>query len=352
MKDYSEYETSLKSKNNKSEKKEKKRIKEKDRSKGKLTDKKKTLPKKEITGTKARVLSVSSTEVIVDLNGEETHCSLRGVLKKDKGDQKHILTIGDFVIIDERGQVAQVVERYSELARRDNLRRRKAHVIAANIDQVLITTSVHEPNLKPSLIDRYIIAAKRGNMQPVLIVNKIDLMDNKKEVNEIIKIYEDLEVPVIGVCAIKQKGLKKIEKIMKGKASVFSGQSGVGKTTLINYICGTDFRTGEVVESTQKGCHTTTKSELIKIDADTFCIDTPGIKSFSLWDVTSEELATYFSDLHQYASACKFDNCTHTHEPHCGVRDAVEDGKIPAVRYESYITIRDSNDKDQKDHWA
>ena len=349
--DYSEYETTLKSRHNKLDKKEKKRVKEKDRSKNKLTDKKKAPKKKSVEGKRGRVLSVSSTEVIVDLEGVETHCSLRGILKKDKGDQKHVVAIGDFVIIDERGQVAFVEERYSELARRDNLRRRKAHVIAANIDQVLITTSVHEPDIKPSLIDRYIISAKRGNMQPVLIINKIDLIDNKKEVKEIIKIYEELGIDVYGVCALKKKGLKQVQKAMQGKASVFSGQSGVGKTTLINYLCGTDFKTGEVVERTQKGAHTTTQSALIKIDDNSFCIDTPGIKSFSIWNVTSEELASYFSDLNQYASGCKFDNCTHTHEPECGVTKAVKEGKVPKIRYESYITIRDSNEKDQKSHW-
>lgn len=351
MKDYSEYETALKSRHNKSDKKEKKRVKEKDRSKNKITDQKRIPKKTAVQGKRGRVLSVSSTEVIVDIEGNEMPCSLRGILKKDKGDQKHVLTIGDFVIVDDRGQVAHVEDRYSELARRDNLRRRKAHVIAANIDQVLITTSVHEPNLKPSLIDRYIISAKRGNMKPVLIINKIDLIDDKQEVQEIMKIYKELDITVIGVSALKKKGLKQVEKMMKNKASVFSGQSGVGKTTLINLLCGTHFKTGEVVEKTQKGAHTTTKSELIKFGDDSFCIDTPGIKSFSLWDVSSEELSSYFSDLHQFASECKFDNCTHTHEPDCGVRNAVEEGKIHKIRYESYITIRDSNDKDQKHHW-
>ncbi len=351
MKDYSEFETTLESKNNKSEKKEKKRIQEKDRSKLKISDQNKIPQKAVLTGKRGRVLSVSSTEVIVDLDGEPTSCSLRGILKKDKSDQKNILAIGDFVIVDERGQVASIEERYSLLARRDNLRRRRAHVIAANIDQVLITVSVHEPTLKPSLIDRYIISTIRGNMKPILIINKIDLVEKNKEIKEIIQLYESLDIPVIGVSALKKKGLKEIQKIMRGKASVFSGQSGVGKTTLINLIAGTDFKTADVVEKTHKGSHTTTKSELIKLDEDSFCIDTPGIKSFSLWDITTEELSQYFCDLQQFCSECKFVNCTHTHEPGCGVKEAVEKGKISLIRYDSYITIRDSNDEDQKNHW-
>ncbi len=342
MKDYSEFEHVLASKDNKQSKKEKKRLQEKDRSKSKPSP---------VEGKRGRVLSVSSTEVIVDLDGEEVPCSLRGILKKEKSDQKRVIAIGDFVIVDERGQVAAVEERYSQLARRDNLRRRLAQVIAANIDQVIIVTSVAEPSLKPSLIDRYIISAIRGHMSPLVIVNKIDLAQDKANLDEILSIYKNLNIPVIEVCCLNKKGINELRQAMKGKASVFSGQSGVGKTTLINLIAGTDYKTGEIVEKTQKGVHTTTQSTLVKIDDDSFCIDTPGIKSFSLWDVTTEELAHYFSDLQQFSTDCKFVNCTHTHEPHCGVRKAVEEGKVSKLRYDSYVTIREGNDEDQKNHW-
>ncbi len=255
------------------------------------------------------------------------------------------------MIVDERGQVASIEERYSQLTRKDNLRRRLAQVIAANIDQVIIVTSVAEPNLKPSLIDRYIISAIRGNMSPLIIINKVDLTKERKALNEIIWIYKNLGIQVIEMSGINQKGIDELKEAMKGKASVFSGQSGVGKTTLINLIAGTDFKTREVVEKTEKGVHTTTKSTLVKIDEETFCIDTPGIKSFSLWDVTTDELSQYFSDLQQFSSDCKFINCTHTHEPDCGVKKAVEEGKISQLRYDSYVTIRDGNDEDQKNHW-
>ena len=351
MKDYSEYEQGLKSKHNKSEKKEKKRIQDKDRSKYKSSDQKKNAKKIVAEGTRGRVLSVSSTEVIVDLDGEPTACSLRGILKKQRGPNKNVLAIGDFVIVDDRGQVASIEERYSLLARRDNLRRRHAQIIAANIDQVLIVASVKEPGLKTSLIDRYIISALRGNMTPVLIINKIDLSNDKQNLVTIIEMYRAIGIEVIDVSALEKSGIGRVVDIMKDKASVFSGQSGVGKTTLINEIAGTDYKTCEIVERTQKGVHTTSQSKLIKLDSNSFCIDTPGIKSFSLWDITSSEISNYFSDLQQYSTECKFINCTHTHEPDCGVKKAVDDGLIAKTRYESYITIREGNDEDQKHHW-
>ena len=351
MKDYSEFEHAYKEKYNKLGKQEKKRIRDKDRSKHKTTDQKKLCHASTCEGKRGRVLSITPTEILVDLEEKPTACTLRGVLKKEKGKEKRLLAIGDFVIVDERGQIAKIEERYSQLVRRDNLRRRLAHVIAANIDQVLIVTSVQEPSLKPSLIDRYIISAIRGNMTPVLLINKIDLATDKQSLKELVKIYETLKIPVIQVCATKKKGLRHVAKIMQGKASVFSGQSGVGKTTLINLITGNAFLTSDVVARTEKGVHTTTKAHLIRIGEDSFCIDTPGIKSFSLWDITSDELSHYFSDLQQFCSACKFMNCTHTHEPDCRVKEAVQEGLISEIRYNSYITIRQGNDEDQKNHW-
>lgn len=294
---------------------------------------------------------ISSAEIVVDVDGTPIPCSLRGTLKRQGEQAEQRVTIGDFVFVDKKNRITCVEKRYSVLARRDNLRRRKAHIIAANIDQVFIVSSVAEPDLKTSLIDRYIIAAKKGGIQPIVVINKIDLHSPRVSLDTLTANYEMLGIPYFLVSAAHENGMAQLSEAMEGKASVFSGQSGVGKTTLINHLAGTSFRIGNLASKTGKGSHTTTQASLIKLSHNTFCIDTPGIKSFSLWDISTDELTAYFSDLQQYAPMCKFANCSHTHEPECGVKQAVAEGKLSQLRYDSYLTIREGNDEDQKDHW-
>lgn len=357
MKDHHfDIEEDFHSRDRKAGRKERKHAQKSDRSSQKKTDIEKGLhaPKSEVVEADdriGRVLKMTSGIVTVAVGQEIVHCGLRGSLKLAKTDQKNLITVGDFVVLDREGQIKFVKERKSFLARKDNLRRRKQQLIAANIDQVLITTSVQDPYIKPSLIDRYIIATLKGNMKPVIVVNKVDLFSKDPLLKELEGIYAKLGIPLVKVSAIKKTGLDELFKIMKGKSSVFSGQSGVGKTSLINEITGSDYRVGDVVEKTGKGAHTTTSAELIKLDDDTFCVDTPGIKSFSLWDITSSDLLSYFQDLQGYAVDCKFMNCTHMHEPGCRVKEALESGDVSKLRYDSYITIRENNDEDQRNPW-
>jgi ribosome biogenesis GTPase len=351
MTDHYQIEEEFHSKDNKSIKRERKRLQDKDRSKYKASDRIKPLSILPSEGRRGRVLSIAPSSIEVDINDVSTFCKIRGTLKQEKTDQKNLVAVGDFVIIDEENQITLIEERRSFLSRKENLSRRKEHLIATNIDQVLITASVEDPPLKPSLIDRYIIATIKGNMSPVVVINKIDLNPNCPIVAELEKTYTDLGIPFIKVSAIDKTGFDALEKIMEGKSSVFSGQSGVGKTSLINDLTGSSYRTADVVEKTRKGSHTTTKAHLIKIRKGSFCVDTPGIKSFSLWDISSSELLSYFHDLQSFSDRCKFVNCTHRHEPDCAVREAAAEGKVSKLRYNSYLTIWENNDKDQKNPW-
>lgn len=353
MRDHFDIEEEFHSRDRKASRKERKEAQKRDRSHAKKTDVEKILhvEPEGVEGRVGRVLKMTSGIVTVDLGGEIRCCGLRGTLKQAKRDEKNIVTVGDFVLVDKEDQIIHVKERTSFLSRKDNLRRRKQQIIAANIDQVLITTSIQDPYIKPSLIDRYIISTIKGNMKPVIVVNKIDLSLEDPLLKELENTYSSLGIPFVKVSATTKEGLDELFKIMEGKSSVFSGQSGVGKTSLINEITGEDYRVGEIVEKTKKGAHTTTNAELIRLDNNTFCVDTPGIKSFSLWDITSSDLLSYFHDLQEYAEDCKFVNCTHVHEPGCAVKEALESGELSKLRYDSYITIRENTDEDQKNPW-
>jgi ribosome biogenesis GTPase len=351
MADHYQIEEEFHSKDNKSDKKERKRLQDKDRSKYKASDRAKSTSPTSIVGRRGRVLSIAPSSIEVDIDDTSIFCKIRGSLKQEKTDQKNLVAVGDFVIVDDENQIVFIEERISFLSRKENLSRRKEHLIATNIDLVLITASVEDPPIKPSLIDRYIIATIKGNMQPVVVINKIDLNPTCPIVAELEKIYTDLGIPFLKVSAVDKTGFEDLKKIMQGKSSVFSGQSGVGKTSLINDITGSSYKTAEVVEKTRKGSHTTTKAHLIKIGKGSFCVDTPGIKSFSLWDISSSELLSYFHDLQSFSDHCKYVNCTHRHEPSCTVRQAAEEGKLSLLRYNSYLTIWENNDKDQKNPW-
>lgn len=299
-----------------------------------------------------RVLSIMPQGIIVDWGGEVISCVLKGLLKKERTRAKNLVAVGDFVLFEKtnpnEGIIAQIKPRFSILSRADNLSRRKEQLMAVNIDQVLITVSVVNPPLKPSLIDRYIIATYKGNMNPVIVINKIDLLEEQNNFHvdcerelyeELIRAYAVIGIPVISISTIKGIGLEALREVMKGKASVFSGQSGVGKTSLINSVAGLDLRTGDTVDKTKKGSHTTTLTNLMPLDFGGWCVDTPGIKSFGVWDLKKDEVEGYFTEIHEFGLQCKFPDCTHTHEEDCAVQQALDAERLSPVRYDSYQAL-------------
>lgn len=343
----------------KDSKKIRKILKKTDRSRFKKTDRSKFEKKGDLHENikadrsefrEGRVISIQSQGVEVDSKGEIYNCQLRGLLKRDISEDKNLLVVGDFVLFsplaDKEGSIQHVEPRKSFLARADNLSRRKQQLIAANIDQVLITVSVVFPPLKPYLVDRYIIAARKGNMEPVIVVNKIDLLDQNEHekalFEEFVDAYQKSGLKVFPVSSENKEGLKALLDYMKGKASVFSGQSGVGKTSLINEVLGMNLRVGKATMKTGKGAHTTTSASLIPIPTGGFCIDTPGIRSFGVWNLSQEEIRSYFPDIQEIGAGCQFPDCTHIHETQCKVIKAVEKGSLSPLRYESYVYLINS----------
>jgi ribosome biogenesis GTPase len=302
---------------------------------------------------RGRVLAITPEGMVVDSDHRQYTCTLKGSLKQDKGPLKNLVAVGDFVHFSTEGVVALVEERTSILSRADNLSRNKQQLIAVNIDQVLITTSVLFPPLKPFLIDRYIIAALKGNMQPLIVINKIDLLDSPPPdtdpvlLEEQRALYHDFlqayrELPLFPVSTKTGEGIAELKSALRGKASVFSGQSGVGKSSLINAMLGSQLATGKIVEKTSKGSHTTTTAQLLPLEGDGFCIDTPGIKSFGVWDLTSEEIQTFFPEILEASYSCKFRGCSHLQEPGCAVIEALEEGRISPLRFASFCALINS----------
>ncbi len=339
--------------NRKERKAQRKIASRKDRSKFKKTDSGKRerllkeqsdwkLSKKDLL--RGRVLSILPEGMSVESGGVLYSCVLSGNLKQEISRTKNLLTVGDFVLFEpDKKMIASVEQRYSVLSRQEHLRRRQEQLIAANIDQVLITVSITAPSLKPSLVDRYIIATRKGNMSPVIVINKIDLLPPEGEVvaflDAFIKTYHDLGFPIFAVSAETGEGIETLKQHMAHKASVFSGQSGVGKSSLINAVTGLSIPTGEVVRKTQKGSHTTTTTQLIPLSFGGWCIATPGIRSFGLWDLKREDLNYYFPEIYVVSQDCKFPNCSHSHEPDCAVRKAVEAGTLSPLRYDSFLRL-------------
>jgi ribosome biogenesis GTPase len=293
-------------------------------------------------GQTGRVLSVHglSSTVRAEIDGTLYHCATRRLLKTLSTDQRHVVAAGDRVFFrsagGNEGFIERIEPRHGVLCRSS---RGRQHVIVANVDQLLIITSAAEPYLKPNLIDRFLVAAEKGKIKPVICINKIDLID-AADLQPLVGVYGQMGYPVLLVSAMTGFGIQRLKRRMMDQQSVVAGQSGVGKSSLLNAIDpGLQLAVREVSPDNQKGRHTTTTAQLIPLSDGGYVVDTPGIRQFQLWDVIPEEVAGFYRDLRPYVSLCRFPNCTHTHEALCAIKDAVADGRLDARRYESYCHL-------------
>jgi ribosome biogenesis GTPase len=288
-----------------------------------------------------RVLRVQGLVSAVQLDdGSVRSCATRRLLKTLATDQRHVVAAGDRVWVRPEGADEGIIERvephHGVLSRTS---RGRQHVLVANVDQLIVVASAAEPRLKPHLIDRYLVTAEKNGIQPVICINKVDLID-PAELQPLVGVYAQLGYRVLLMSAARGWGVEQLREMLRDRQSAFTGQSGVGKSSLLNAVePGLELRVRTVSEETEKGRHTTTTAEMIPLTGGGFVFDTPGIRQFQLWDVIPEEVAGFFRELRPYVSKCRYPNCTHTHEEPCAVKDAVADGYIDTRRYESYLAM-------------
>ncbi len=243
---------------------------------------------------------------------------------------------------DQRGVVIAVMERTSLLARPDYAGNKKP--VAANIDQIIIV-SASKPGLNEGLIDRYLLAAENIHIAPVILLNKVDLLDDKTlaDYKERLIDYERIGYRVIYASTKQEHGLDALQKTLEKKTSILVGRSGVGKSSLVNRILPeAEAKTGKVSEATGKGKHTTSAARLYHLACGGELIDSPGVREFGLWNLNRDEATYGFIEFREFIGACKFSNCTHIHEPGCAIQEAIDEGKISSRRFESYHRIIDT----------
>ena len=294
-----------------------------------------------------RVLSPHGGECLVEAeNGRIYECSVRRVLKSLATDERAAVAAGDRVLFlpaggdlsgSNQGVIERVEARHGVLTRKT---RGHKHVLAANVDQVLIVASAADPPLKPSLIDRYLISATVGGIRPVICINKVDLADFV-DLQPVIGTYSQLGYDVVATSARTGLGVARLKFLLKGRETALAGQSGVGKTSLINSLePGLDLKTVEVTAETRKGKHTTTAARLLRLSFGGWVVDTPGIRQMELWDVFQGDVERFFLEFQPFLRECRYPNCSHIHESRCGVKRAVVRGLVSNLRYESYCRIR------------
>lgn len=274
-------------------------------------------------------------------DGRRVRCVVRRLLRNLVIDERNIVAPGDRVWFrpagSEEGVIERVEPRHGVLTRAS---RGKEQVLVANVDQLVIVTSLVEPELKPHLLDRYLVSAEQGHIAAVICLNKVDLAD-LADYQSLIGMYQQLGIRVIVTSAATGQGVEQLREVLKNRETVVSGQSGVGKSSLLNAIQpGLDLRVREISDTTQKGKHTTTTAELLKLDIGGWVVDTPGIRQFALWGIIPEELDGFFPEFRPYVPHCPFPDCTHTHEEGCRIMKAVRAHHIAIQRYESYLGLR------------
>lgn len=290
------------------------------------------------------VLSIGPGSAKVRSRDTEYDCVLRGILTAKDSRRQAVLAVGDRVFFsitaENQGVVEQVDTRRTVLTRRGTGPRSKyQHIIASNVDQVVIVVSLREPKFRPRLIDRYLVAAEYGELDAAICVNKIDLAP-ETEYEECLEMYRCLDYPALATSAVEKVGLDDLRELLRDKTSVFAGQSGVGKSSLLSAIePNLKLKTSGVSGRTGKGQHTTKSASLLALSFGGYVIDTPGIRQFSLWDVPAVDLAGSYPEIAEIGRECRFQPCSHIKEIDCAVKAALEAGQIFPSRHQSYAAL-------------
>ena len=288
------------------------------------------------------IKNTGSDYVVRSSDGSNSVCRVKGSFRIKGIKSTSPVTVGDRVEFDDTGYITELHERKNYIVRKPTNLSKQLHIIAANLDQAILIITIKNPVTSTTFIDRFLATAEAYHIPTILVFNKIDLLNAEDEtyLNAFIHLYESIGYQCLKMSAANGDGISALQAQLAGKISLLSGNSGVGKSTIINQIVpNSSAKTGEISNSHHKGMHTTTFSEMYEISTDTFLIDTPGIKGFGMVDMNEEEIGHFFRDIFEASKNCRFNNCSHRHEPGCAVLQAVSEHRIATSRYESYLSI-------------
>lgn len=297
------------------------------------------------------VKNTGSSYLVKTDEGSAVECIIKGNFRIKGLRSTNPVAVGDRVLLGEQtGEtvyITEIEDRKNYIVRKPTNLSKQLHILAANIDLALLLVTVKSPTTNTTFIDRFLATAEAYRIPAHLLINKVDLYDAEdlEYMEALIQLYTSIGYPCTVISAKKNMGIEQLSCLMEGKISLLSGNSGVGKSTLINAIDPLhNARTGDISESHHKGMHTTTFSEMFELANGGYLIDTPGIKGFGTIDMKPEEVGHYFKEIFATSDNCRFNNCSHTHEPGCAVLEAVKEHRISESRYTSYLSILNDED--------
>ena len=302
------------------------------------------------------IKNTGSWYTVLTDDGQLFDCKVKGNFRIKGIRSTNPVAVGDRVTVNDEGWIVDIDDRRNYIIRKSINLSKQSHIIAANVDQALLVVTVNYPQTSTTFIDRFLASAEAYRVPVILVFNKTDLLDADEAHYQqmLITLYETIGYECHAISATTGEGVDQLKLLLPDKITLLSGNSGVGKSTLINrLIPDANLRTAEISDAHNTGQHTTTFSEMIPLTPNTqhptpntsFLIDTPGIKGFGTFDMEPEELTSYFKEIFHFSKDCRFSNCTHTHEPGCAVLKALEDHYIAQSRYQSYLSML--NDKEE-----
>lgn len=286
------------------------------------------------------------------MDGSFVDCRVKGNFRLKGIRSTNPVAVGDHVKFDVRedgtAYIVEILERRNYIVRKASNLSKQSHILAANLDLCFLIVTISHPSTATTFIDRFLAAAEAYRVPVVLVFNKVDIYnsDEREELEYLTALYSSIGYQCLHTSATKNVGIEAIKEMMRGKVSLLAGNSGVGKSSIVNAVAPeVAARVGEISRTHDTGMHTTTYTEMFEFMPDSYIVDTPGVKGFGTYNMEVEEISHYFVEFFELSKDCRYSNCTHTHEPGCAVLEALETGRIAPSRYQSYLSMLEDKDE-------